>query len=167
MRDDTIPPNEPWSDDRVLFWSTDYIRAPRPRVYEHLTRGEHTRAYYFGMPISDPRAVGDPVWFGPDEDGSPIVGTVTEHEPPHRFAHTFRFRHQDDPPSHVRFTLTELGDDLTRLDTVHWGFADRASGTYQDICGGWPAILSGLKTLLETGETIRWPEPDPDDQGRA
>ncbi len=158
MTDDTDHPTAPWQHAGIQFWSIDYIGAPPATVFAYLTRGEHTARYYFGMAINDPAAVGDPVWFGPDEAKSPIRGQVAAFEAPTRFAHTFAFGHFDEPATTVEFTLHQHGPAVTRLETRHYGFDSTDSGTYNDICSGWPAILSGLKTLLETGEGLPWPE---------
>jgi uncharacterized protein YndB with AHSA1/START domain len=166
MTDEQVAPHV-WQHGRVQYWSVDYIAAPRERVFEYLTRGVHTQRYYFGMPVNDPAAEGDAVWFGPDEAASPIVGRVLELRNPERFVHTFRFRHHDEPESTVEFTLHAHGEGMTALETCHHGFASRESGTYNDICGGWPAILSGLKTLLETGKPLEWPEAEEGAEGAS
>jgi len=149
----------PWKRDGVQFWSIDYIQAPRGTVFAYLTRAEHTQHYYFGMPINDPAAAGDPLWYGTNRQDAAIFGQVTAFDAPARFAHTFQFAGRDEPVSHVEFTLFDHGPDLTGLVTCHHGFAGRDSATYNDIAGGWPMILSGLKTLIETGKPLTWPPP--------
>jgi hypothetical protein len=54
--------------------------------------------------------------------------------------------------STVTFEIEPLGD-LVKLTVVHDGFAP-GSVVLPDITGGWPRVLSGLKSLLETGETV-------------
>lgn len=155
-REKTFVP--PWKVEGPHFWMVMFIRAPRERVFEYLTKGEHTKKYYFGMPIHAPEKVGEPVWFG-TEDESPIDGKVLEFDPPERFAHTFSFRHQpDDPTSKVEFTLFAHGPEVTALILRHHGFRGYDSGTLADVSSGWPQILSSLKTLLETGEPLEIPE---------
>ncbi len=57
---------------------------------------------------------------------------------------------QAEPRSKVTFTLEPQGD-MVKLTVVHDGFA--AGGLVQHmISGGWPRVLSNLKTLLETGD---------------
>lgn len=146
----------PWMEDRIQFWSLVYIHAPRAKVFEYLTKGEFTRQFYLGMPISDPLAAAEKMWFGPGEEKALIVGRVIEFMPPERFAHTFNFTGSKDSESLVEFTLTEEGPNLSSLLLIHSGFASYDIQAYQDICSGWPIILSGLKTLLETGKPIQW-----------
>jgi len=52
--------------------------------------------------------------------------------------------------------VTAFGDSISILSLTHNGF-EADSQTFIDISGGWPVIASSLKTLLETGETLRWP----------
>jgi hypothetical protein len=58
----------------------------------------------------------------------------------------------DDPPSRVVFEIEELGD-TSRLTLTHEGF-DEETWTYRSVGEGWPKILSGMKSMLETGEPL-------------
>jgi hypothetical protein len=49
-----------------------------------------------------------------------------------------------------------MGRDAVRLTCTHDGF-EGETGTYRSVAGGWPLIVSGLKTLLETGELLTTP----------
>jgi DNA-binding transcriptional ArsR family regulator/uncharacterized protein YndB with AHSA1/START domain len=55
--------------------------------------------------------------------------------------------------SKVSFDLEDAGDGVVKLTCVHDGFAP-GSEVLQAVSGGWPAVLSALKTLLETGSTL-------------
>jgi hypothetical protein len=60
----------------------------------------------------------------------------------------------------VTFDIEQLGD-LVKLTVVHDGF-EPGSVVASMVSQGWPRILSNLKTLLETGETLPAdPEPPP------
>lgn len=63
--------------------------------------------------------------------------------------------------SKVTFELEPVGETV-KLTVVHDGFAP-ASTLREMIEQGWPALLSSLKTLLETGQTLRFPEAGPGD----
>ena len=54
--------------------------------------------------------------------------------------------------SKVTFDIEPIGE-LVKLTVVHDGF-DQGSQVLQGISQGWPRILAGLKTLLETGEAL-------------
>jgi hypothetical protein len=59
-----------------------------------------------------------------------------------------------EPTSRVTYEIEPVGDDSCRLTVTHDQLREGAHG---EIYGGWPQILSGLKTLLETGETLTTP----------
>jgi uncharacterized protein YndB with AHSA1/START domain len=65
--------------------------------------------------------------------------------------HSFEFRN-DDKPSRAKFEIEETGDSV-RLTVTHDGFEEKTE-TYNMVVEGWPLILSGLKTYLETGNTL-------------
>ncbi len=59
-----------------------------------------------------------------------------------------------EPRSQVTFDIDDVGGGVTKLTLVHDGFSP-ASSVLQGISQGWPAVLSSLKTLLETGKILR------------
>ncbi len=59
-----------------------------------------------------------------------------------------------EPRSKVAFEIEDVGHGTVKLDLVHDGF-EPGSNVLQGISEGWPAVLSSLKTLLETGATLR------------
>ncbi len=163
MTAEAVPP-PPWTCDEVQFWSIVYIQAPREKVFAHLVSGELTRQFYLGMPISNPVEVGQAMWFGDDKDNPAIAGEVKELQPPEKFSHTFRFPFFDDPESLVEFSLFDESPELTAMIIRHSGFESRESMTFTNICGGWPTILSSLKTLLETGTPLVFPDPQQEEE---
>ena len=60
-----------------------------------------------------------------------------------------------EPPTKVVFTLEPFGN-LVKLTVTHEGFVE-GSKLLDGISKGWPAILSGLKSLLETGKALAIP----------
>ncbi len=58
-----------------------------------------------------------------------------------------------EPRSRVAFDIEDVGNGVVKLTVTHDGFAP--GGTVPNISQGWPAVLSSLKTLLETGSTLR------------
>jgi uncharacterized protein YndB with AHSA1/START domain len=88
-----------------------------------------------------------------------------EVEPPHRLVQTFHFPEAPgDPverPSRVTWEITKMGN-ACLLTLVHDDF-DGETKTYKGVEHGWVSVLSGLKTLLETGSEleITYPEPVP------
>ncbi len=85
-------------------------------------------------------------------------GENLEVDPPRRLVQSFNALWSDDVKaegtSRVTWEIEPVGDDSCRLTVVHDQLREGAS---DEIYGGWPMILSGLKTLLETGESLTTP----------
>jgi uncharacterized protein YndB with AHSA1/START domain len=132
-----------------------FIRATPEAVWEAITKPEFTAKYFYGARISVDadgyRALGpdDSVW-GDAE--------VAEWDPPRRLVHGWRSLYDpelaEEPASRVTWEIDPQEDGTTRLTVVH----DRLEGapkTAESVSGnGWMYVLSGLKTLLETGKPL-------------
>ena len=80
---------------------------------------------------------------------------IIESDPPRRLVYAWRslfdeFKHER--PSRVTIELTPLQDQV-RLTLVHDDFDD-GSKMFESISRGWPAVLSSLKSFLETGRGL-------------
>jgi DNA-binding transcriptional ArsR family regulator/uncharacterized protein YndB with AHSA1/START domain len=133
-----------------------FIRADREQVWDALTSSDYTVKYYYASTVESEWRPGAPFVYR--IQGEPaIVGEVIESSPPERLVCTFDARWddevRDDPPSRITWTLEEAGPGVSKLTVVHDGF-DSETATFVQIAGGMPYILSGLKTLLETGEPL-------------
>jgi uncharacterized protein YndB with AHSA1/START domain/DNA-binding MarR family transcriptional regulator len=133
-----------------------YIRTTPERLWQAITDGELTRQYYFGSPIRSDWTQGSRFEMTAPHDPSVIwvEGEVLEIDPPSRLVQSFT-AHWDEEmgqqaPSRVTWEIERNGD-ACRLRVTHDGLTDAAA---QQVTGGWPQILSGLKTLLETGEPL-------------
>ena len=98
-------------------------------------------------------------WEHKRSDGSnivDIVGTVVENTPPRRLVFTWaRPEEEEDTARHSRvsFDIEAYADNLVRLTVTHDGLAHDPK-MLEGISGGWPTVLSNLKTLLETGHAL-------------
>ena len=133
-----------------------FIKAAPERIWEALTESEFTQQYYFASTVESGWEAGDDYRY--EIDGQPaIVGSVVVADPPRRLELSFDARWDEnvasDPPSRVVWEIEPAGADMSKLTVVHTGFETKTS-TYEQIAGGMPYILSGLKTLLETGEPL-------------
>jgi uncharacterized protein YndB with AHSA1/START domain len=88
-----------------------------------------------------------------------VVGKVLESDPPRRLVTTWEppegRPERNDPARSNRctFDIEDVGGKV-RLTVTH---SELAEEDFNNVSGGWPAVLSNLKTLLETGRTL----PDP------
>jgi uncharacterized protein YndB with AHSA1/START domain len=131
-----------------------YIEAPVAKVWEALTRGEHTRQYWSRY-VQSEWEVGSRVEFlRADKSKLSHDGKVLEIDPPRRLVMTFDVTPEgmNEPPSRVTYELEETHG-ATKLTVIHDGFPPD-SEVLKAILKGWPYILSSLKTYLERGSAM-------------
>lgn len=130
-----------------------YIRATPEKVWEALTSPDFQRQYWFGMHQDCEWRPGAP-WKMLFSDGRVAdAGQVLEIEPPVRLVLEWRneFRPELTAEGASRCTyLLEPQDGAVKL-TVRHEIAARPSKFIEAVSGGWPQVLSNLKSLLETG----------------
>ena len=129
-----------------------YIESTPERVWDALTDAELTAAYWGHANVSDWRAGSS--WEHRRTDGSgvaDVVGTVEVSEPPSRLVTTWAEpTDPDGPASRVTFAIEPYGE-IVRLTVTHEGLAEPDDAA---AASGWAAVLSNLKSLLETGRPL-------------
>lgn len=134
-----------------------YIRTAATKLWEALTTPEGTRAFYFGTSVRSRFEVGATIeyaWTDPSGvEQIPVSGKILEVVPEKRLVHTFGFKSGPDPESRVAYDIEPAGKGTVKLTITHDGFGGETR-TYREVGGGWPQILSGLKTWLETGREL-------------
>jgi uncharacterized protein YndB with AHSA1/START domain/DNA-binding transcriptional ArsR family regulator len=142
--------------DKPSHVYTVLIKATPERVWQAITDPAYTREYFFRSSVHSDWTVGAKVSYSYDDGTVVLDGEVLEVEPPHRLVTTFNAIWDDatraDPPSRVTWLLEPVGE-ATRLTVTHDGF-DGPTATYGQVIEGVPVIVSGLKTLLETGSPL-------------
>lgn len=150
------------------FVYVTYIRADADTVFRALTEPEFTRRYWGATLVSD-WEVGSPIRW---EEGDGVLEgqEVLAVDRPRMLAYSWHHAdalHQEhtgwtdeqvaaqqaEPRSKVTFTITDADPGTVKLTVVHDGFVP-GSVMLDAISGGWPSVLSGLKTLLETGAPL-------------
>jgi uncharacterized protein YndB with AHSA1/START domain/DNA-binding transcriptional ArsR family regulator len=132
-----------------------FIRTTPDKLWQALTDPALTALYYFGSPAEGDWRVGGAYRF-PDPAGGVFVdGEVLEADPPRRLSLTMR-QHWMGPEnaanvSRVTWEIEPEGD-VCKLTLVHEGMTPAEAEATR---GGWARIVSGLKTLLETGQPMR------------
>ena len=165
-------------EDATRFTYTIYMHATPEQIWRGLTEPTYTKQFWrhpsagaksfrsdwrqgstwsllhddVGLDVSDPEQV------------------ILESEPHRRLAYTWHTFTPDwckhvgmddatahawrsEPRSRVTYQLEDVGDGVTKLTVVHDGFQP-GSRVLEAISEGWPAVLSSLKTLLETGSAL-------------
>jgi len=145
------------------FVYVTYIAVSPANVWEALTKPGITEQYWFGYRVTADGKAGDRMTAyspaGKHAHDDPII----ESDPPRRLVYGWKPLYKDmqgERPSRVTFEL-EPFKDQTRLTVVHDEF-DEDSKIFGMISKGWPAVLSSLKTFLETGKGLQpaWSEED-------
>lgn len=137
-----------------------YIKSPPEKIWEALTRPEWTERYFHQTRIDSEFKKGAPVTYR-NGDGSPAVeGEVLEVELHRRLVISWHVLYDEEckreRPSRVAFEIEPAGA-VCKLTMIHDDF-DGETKTYEGIREGWAPILCSLKTLLETGEPMPFPE---------
>jgi uncharacterized protein YndB with AHSA1/START domain/DNA-binding transcriptional ArsR family regulator len=140
--------------DRPTYVYVTYIHSTAERVWHALTDADLSARYWGHSNVSDWEP--GSAWEHRRTDGSGIadvVGTVLEAVPPRRLVMTFAGPNEEDSgaPSQVTFTI-EPHEEIVRLTVTHENLADQAD--YEAAASGWPAVLSNLKSLIETGQVL-------------
>ncbi len=134
-----------------------FIKATPERIWEAITDPELRARYSFGVQTHSEWTTGSSY-----RAGVPGVVDIAEGEnlvvePPHLLVQTFNAVWSDDVraqgTTRVTWEIEQVGDSC-RLTVVHDQLPPSANA---ELYGGWPMILSGLKTLLETGEQLTTP----------
>ena len=145
-------------DSRPAQVYTVYIRAPKAKVFDAITKPEFTRRYFFGSePQSTWKSGARLLWTEHGTGRQLVDGEVIEYDRPRRLVHTWIVKYDDalsaEAPSRVTWELEET-DGVTKVTAIHDDFAPQ-SKVYDNVAGGWPLVLSGLKTLVETGSPLQ------------
>ena len=150
-----------------------YIKAPAQKIWDAITSPEWTARYGYRGPaeydlrpggVYRAHATPEMVQYGTPE--IVVDGEVVECDPPYKLVQTYRMQFSqemiDEGFTTVTWTIEEEQDDLCALTVTHelTGaplHADTVAGLHGKLAeggGGWPFILSDLKSLLETGEAF-------------
>ena len=142
--------------EMTSFVYVTYVRSTPEKVFEAITNPDLARRYWGHENVSDwkPGSKWEHVRAN-DERTVELVGKVVEVSPPVRLVLTWANASQAADPasySRVSFDVVEY-ENMVRLTVTH-DELEVGSGMARGIQQGWPAVLSSLKSLLETGQGI-------------
>ena len=134
-----------------------FIKTTPERLWEAITDPKQRAKYSFGVETHSDWTPGSEYKAGVPGVVDIAAGENLEVDPPHRLVQSFKALWSDEVKGEGTSRVTweiEQVEDSCRLTVVH----DRLRpGANAELYGGWPMILSGLKTLLETGEELTTP----------
>jgi uncharacterized protein YndB with AHSA1/START domain len=153
---------------RTTFVYVTYIRTTPERLWSALTDNQFIEQYWFGMRCESPWTTGSS-WKLVSPGGEVFdAGQIVEADPPRRLV--IRWQHQNKPE------LKAEGDSRCTMELEPAGAVVKLSVTHTverepsqliaAVSGGWPKVLSNLKSLLETGSAVLT-EPYPAQGERA
>ncbi len=131
-----------------------FIKATPEQVWEAITQPEFTTRYFFASRIE--MADGRRRAYGPEGE---LWGdsAILEEDPPRRLVHEWQGLYDPElaaeETSRVTWEIEAQDGGVTKLTLVH-DQLEGAPKTAESVAGGWMFVLSGLKTLLETGEPL-------------
>jgi uncharacterized protein YndB with AHSA1/START domain len=139
--------------DKPKFVYVTYIATTPEKLWEALTSGDFTEKFWFGSRIESDWKVGSPfkIHTGvPDKDWQ---GKVLQCDPPRLLSYSFRVMGSSEHFSRVLFQLEQNGP-VVKLTLTHDELDEKDEKFIKGISGGWPAVLSNLKSLLEGGHAL-------------
>jgi DNA-binding transcriptional ArsR family regulator/uncharacterized protein YndB with AHSA1/START domain len=169
---------ESTKDTDTTFVYTTYIHATPEKVWKGLTDPAFTKQYWRhptagGVEMQTDWKKGSTYDVTYEESGLVVSDpeqVILESDPYRRLAYTWHTFTPDwaaahgidqataaewgaEPRSRVAFDIEDGGNGVVKLTVVHDGF-EPGSAVLQGVSGGWPAVISALKTLVETGSPM-------------
>jgi uncharacterized protein YndB with AHSA1/START domain/DNA-binding transcriptional ArsR family regulator len=133
-----------------------FIRTTPEQLWKALTSGDLSQLYYFNTRVEADWQPGKTYHYFYPDGKAMIEGEILEIDPPRRLVTTFKPLWLTEPED-LQFTrvtwLIEPAGASCKLTVTHEGL-DMSRPASQGMMDGWARILSGLKTLLETGQPL-------------
>jgi len=135
------------------------IKASAEQIWDAITRPEFTCRYFHGARVDTTGETGTPMrYYAPD--GVTLWGdeTIIEADRPHRLVVPWRSLYDEEmaaePRSRVTWLIEEQDNGVCLLTATH-DQLENSPRTASSVSGiGWLTVINGLKTLLETGESL-------------
>ena len=140
------------------FIYVTYIETTPEKLWQALTDGNFTERYWFGARLRSDWKVGSSFEMVRGDGTVSDAGKVVACDPPRLLSYTFvnlSDKYKNEFPALATFVLEPYGK-LVKLTLTHEGFSEGGL-MLAGISKGWPAILSSLKSMLETGQPLQIP----------
>lgn len=132
-----------------------FIKAAPEQIWDAITKPDFTEKYFYGSRVT----VTPDAYTGRDGNGNDLViGEVAEFDPPRRLVHEWRSLYDPEmaleQASRVAWEIEPQESGYSLLTVTH-DQLENSPKTAENVSGvGWMLVLSGLKTFVETGETL-------------
>ena len=146
--------SEPPMADKPDFVFSTYIRTTPDKLWDALTNPEMTQQFYYGGRVqADMRVGGNFSYLAPNGEIN-LHGEVLELDPPKKLVTTFRatWAEAGGETTRVMYEIEPMGE-VCKFTMTHFDYEKSRAG----VETGWPIIVAGLKTLLETGKPLNIP----------
>ncbi len=146
--------------NKPTFVYVTYIATTPKKLWEALTSGDFTQKYFFGRKVQSDWEEGSTVIYLRENDELDVQGKVLQCEPFRLLSFTWDVPGDETPRERVTRVTFELKpmDSTVKLTLKHEDLMPtdfyEDENTFVGLNNGWPAILSNLKSLLETGHTL-------------
>ena len=136
------------------FVYVTYIKSTPEKIWNAIINPEFARQYWGGNEnVSDWKPGSKWVHITSDEERAiRVIGKVVESVPLKRLVLTWADPDNEADVSRVTFEIEPI-DDTVRLNVIHGDFKP-GSDMVTKVSGGWPRVLSSLKSFLETGKAL-------------
>lgn len=144
--------------DKPDFVLATYIRTTPAKLWDAIINPEMTRQYYYGTRVQHGELKPGARFYYLEQDDSVVLdGEVVEVEPLKKLVTTFKPSWAPDGEvTRVMYEIEKMGEETCKLTVTHFDAAKSMAGVEE----GWPLIVAGLKTMLETGRPLNVPMPD-------
>ena len=133
-----------------------YVRTTPEKLWRAITDPAFTKQYFFEQSVQSTWQKGASYEHRTADGTVRIVGKILEIDPPRRLVQTFACPSKEetrgDRASRVTWFIEKVGD-ACKLTLTHDDF-DGETATFKSVGKGWNSVLSGLKTLIETGKPL-------------
>lgn len=146
--------SEPPMADKPDFVFSTYIRTTPDKLWDALTNPEMTQQFYYGGRVqAELRPGGNFSYLAPNGEIN-LHGEVLEIDPPRKLVTTFRatWAEAGGETTRVMYEIEPMGE-VCKFTMTHFDYEKSRAGVEE----GWPIIVAGLKTLLETGKPLNIP----------
>jgi uncharacterized protein YndB with AHSA1/START domain len=135
-----------------------FVRATPDQLWDAITKPEFTRRYFYGSEMESTYEAGAKYCgFSAETREQYVDGEIVEATPPRKLVTTWRATWAEalaaEPPSRVTWEIEPVGEGVSKLTVVH-DRLEESPATAESVAGGWSYVLSGMKSIVETGRSL-------------